>query len=132
MKFIKMLCVGASLCLAGCFTSAPRYTVDMEAEAVSVPYSASAEAMKEAIAKAAAEREWCVVKSEDGLTELLLDVRGKHELVVDVHYTADTFRIAYVSSKNLDYNPQTKGIHGKYLQWVRNLKHEIRLHVPAK
>lgn len=115
------------LASAGCLSTKPSYTVDMESEPVALYRAVGVEKVRSAIAKAASGRYWAVIEEEVGSMRLLLDVRCKHEVVVEVSYAADSFRVKYVSSKNLDYDPETRGIHRKYIQWVRNLKKDIRL-----
>lgn len=122
----KIVSVGFLLAFTGCSLMKPKYTVDMESEPVALYRPVGMEKVKAAIAKAASGRDWVVIGEEVGLTRLLLDARRKHEVVVDVSYTADSFSIKYVSSKNVNYDPATKGIHKKYVQWVRNLKKDIR------
>ncbi len=122
-KFFMTACLFAAV--EGCHVS-PGYTVDMETDSVALCKDVGAEKVKAAIAKGAANRDWRVIEEDDSRVRLLLDIRGKHEVVVDVFYTADSFRVKYVSSKNLDYDPSTKAIRRKYIQWVRNLKHDIR------
>lgn len=125
----RMLCltvVVSVLALTGCFSTSPAYTVDMETEPVTLCKSVGAEKVKASIVNAAVNRQWSVIKEEDGRVDLLLDVRGKHEARVSVNYTADSFCVKYISSVNLNYDQSTKGIHRKYIQWVRNLKADIR------
>ena len=121
-KFLMAACLFAVA--EGCLM-APDYTVDMETDSVDLYKDAGTEKVKAAIVKAAINRGWRVVDADDIRVQLLLDIRGKHEVIVDVFYTADSFCVKYVSSKNLDYDPSTKGIRRKYIQWVRNLKHDI-------
>lgn len=126
-KLLTVLALGCMFVLTGCFTSSgPKYTVDMEANTVTLDNAIGTDKMAEAIATAAEKREWIVTKKEPGRIELYQDIRGKHEVTVAVSYTGNSFNVSYVSSKNLKYDPATRGIHGKYLNWVRVLKREIR------
>ncbi len=123
-KILMVACL--FVMVEGCLT-APDYTVNMETDSVDLHKDVGAEKIKAAIVKGASNRGWRVIKEDADSVQLLLDIRGKHEVIVDVFYTADSFCIKYVSSKNLDYDPSTNGIRRKYIQWVRNLKHDIRL-----
>lgn len=127
MKNIKIFAaVVGAIALEGCCLFPPRYTVDMESEPVSLYRYVGADNVKVAIEKAAGINHWSVIKEEQNKTELLLEVRGKHTLIVSVSYTDDSFVVNYLDSNNLNYNPNNGGIHRKYPLWVRRLKQSIR------
>ena len=82
--------------------------------------------MREAILKGGGNRGWVMKSEKEGCLTLVLNVRGgKHSVVVDVPYTTEEFSVRYVESVNMDYEPATGAIRGKYVQWVRNLKQDI-------
>ena len=111
---------------AGCFSSG--YNVRMESDPVRVVRPVEVKSMREAILKGGANRGWMMRSEKTGCVTLVLNVRGgKHSVVVDVLYTGDEFSVKYVESSNMDYEPATGAIRGKYIQWVRNLKQDILL-----
>ena len=111
---------------AGCFSSG--YNVRMESNPVRIVRPVEVKSMREAILKGGANRGWMMKSEKEGCLTLVLNVRGgKHVVVVDVPYTAEEFSVRYVESVNMDYEPATGAIRGKYVQWVRNLKQDILL-----
>lgn len=111
---------------AGCFSSG--YNVRMESDPVRIVRPVEVKSMREAILKGGANRGWMMKSEKEGCLTLVLNVRGgKHVVVVDVPYTAEEFSVRYVESVNMDYEPATGAIRGKYIQWVRNLKQDILL-----
>jgi len=124
----QILMISALLCLCvGCSLGRSSWNVKMETEQVRIARSVGNKAMRDAIVTAAQSRDWSVEKEREGCISLRLDVRGKHFVCVDVEYGADWFSVRYVDSGNLDYDPSTGAIRGKYIQWVRNLKKDVRL-----
>lgn len=118
------MCVSAGVACAGCFSSS--YNVRMESDPVRVVRPMGAKTMRETILKGGANRGWMLKSEKEGCLTLVLNVRsGKHVVVVDVPYTAEEFSVRYVESVNMDYEPATGAIRGKYIQWVRNLKQDI-------
>ena len=108
----------------GCFSSG--YNVHMVSDPVRIVRPVEPKAMREAILKGAANRGWVMKSEKEGCLTLVLNVRGgKHSVVVDVRYTGEEFSVRYVESVNMDYEPETGKIRGKYVQWVRNLKQDI-------
>ena len=123
----KSICALAlAVACSGCFSSS--YNVRMESDPVRIVRPVEVKAMREAILKGGANRGWMMRSEKTGCVTLVLNVRGgKHSVVVDVLYTGDEFSVKYVESSNMDYEPATGTIRGKYVQWVRNLKQDILL-----
>lgn len=85
----------------------------------------SPEAVKAAVKKAAAKLGW-EVRSEQGDTlRLVLQIRGKHELTIDVKAGPQAVDVVYVSSINLNYQDRDGQvlIHPSYGRWINNLLH---------
>ena len=121
-----MCAMALAVACAGCFSSG--YNVRMESDPVRIVRPVEVKAMREAILKGGANRGWMMRSEKTGCVTLVLNVRGgKHSVVVDVLYTGDEFSVKYVESSNMDYEPATGAIRGKYIQWVRNLKQDILL-----
>lgn len=128
MKLEKIAALATLLggfALAGCFLN--DHVVSSEADRVQLNRSVGEKNMRAAIVLAAEHRNWTVEKEKAGCMTLRLDVRGRHFVVVDVEYGAEWFVVSYVDSGNMDYDPTDGTIHAKYIQWVRNLKKDIRL-----
>lgn len=123
----RSICAMAlAVACAGCFSSS--YNVRMESNPVRIVRPVEVKAMREAILKGGTNRGWVMRSEKAGCVTLVLNVRGgKHSVVVDVLYTGDEFSVKYVESVNMDYEPATGNIRGKYVQWVRNLKQDILL-----
>ena len=125
MKQVLLAGLLVAVC-AGCFSSS--YTVRMESEPVRIVRDIGPKAMRDAIVKGGENREWTVVSEKPGVVTLALFVRGgKHQLTVDVSYTGDSFAVTYRDSVGMEYKPKTGEIRSKYVNWVRNLKQDIRL-----
>ena len=128
MKIKQVAVAAVLLCgfvLAGCSSSG--YVVSSESGRVRLSRSVGEKEMRAAIITAGESRDWTVEKEKPGCLTLRLDVRGKHFVIVDVEYGAEWYAVSYVDSGNMDYDPKDGTIRGKYIQWVRNLKKDIRL-----
>jgi hypothetical protein len=105
-----------------------------EPVASAVPVSLTAAEVGKAIAVAAAASkfDWIPKLIDEGTIEATLPIR-KHELVVDIAYTATEYTIKHKSSKNLDYNKEHQTIHKNYKEWLQNLNTGIQraLHAAA-
>lgn len=92
----------------------------------------TADQVKNAITAAAQTRNWQVTRAPkgDGL-QAVLQVRGKHTVVVDIAYSAQAYSIKYQSSTNMKYSyaPDTnvRVIHPFYNRWVAELREAIRM-----
>lgn len=119
-----MCALALALACAGCFSSS--HNVRMESDPVRLVRPVELKAMREAILRGGANRGWAMKSEKEGCLTLALNVRGgKHVVVVDVPYTGEGFSVRYAESVNMDYEPATGKIRGKYVQWVRNLKQDI-------
>ena len=84
--------------------------------------------VKKGIDTALLVKEWSPSDSKTGYTQGKIIVRGKHTLVVDIHYTETTFEIKYKSSNNLKHSINSAGvekIHPNANSWMSNLKNAI-------
>ena len=87
-----------------------------------VPTKITVKQMKSAIISAANERGWTVKNVSDGVIHTTY-YRGKYMAKLEVTYSASTYSINYLKSKNLKYDGQK--IHGTYNKWVKNLENTI-------
>jgi hypothetical protein len=92
---------------------------------VTTTVTASASEVEKAILSAATAIGWIPSAEGKNQIEAKLLVR-KHELIINISYTAAQYTLTYKSSKNLDYNEAKQTIHSKYGQWVRNLDVRIQ------
>ena len=75
----------------------------------------------------ARRRGWVPSKLHDGLIQATLHLRS-HVAVVDIAYDADSFRLRYVRSENLNYEREADGtqrIHQHFNIWQQNLIQDI-------
>ena len=79
--------------------------------------------IRDGILDAGAAKGWRMKELEPGVIRGTLDVQNKHQAVVDVVYTNQSFAIKYVSSRNL--LSQDGNIHRSYNAWVRRLETNI-------
>lgn len=82
---------------------------------------AEGQTLRQAILQAGVARRWAMYEVKPGLIQGHLKVR-RHDVVVDIPYTQDSFSIEYVSSDNMKYNPKKNTIHRKYELWIRKLE----------
>lgn len=89
--------------------------------------------IQQAIIRAAMQHQWTTTPAGDNKLIATLNVRGKHTVIVDISWAADTYTIRYKSSVNMDFAEQGKGaapqpgpvIHPFYNKWVGNLRDGI-------
>lgn len=81
------------------------------------------EEVENAIISAASIKGWQMRIVEPGKMRGQLNMRGKHQAVVDVFYTKEDYSIKYVSSLGLKY--ENGKIHPNYNRWIHNLRHAI-------
>ncbi|USG62666.1 hypothetical protein NBZ79_06705 [Sneathiella marina] len=77
----------------------------------------------EGIIAAGKSKKWKMQELEPGVVRGTLDVRGKHQAVVDVVFNNRQYAINYVSSREL--LSQGARIHRSYNAWVRELENSI-------
>jgi len=93
---------------------------------VSIPAGLSQEKAVKDIKRALIGRGWAITAERPGEIESTLNLRT-HTAKVLVTWDAQTVRIAYVSSVDLDYK-ERKGkrfIHSNYLGWVNNIAKDM-------
>lgn len=82
-------------------------------------------ALREVMIRAASRRNWQVVSDAPGEITLKQNRQGKHEATVKIRYDATSYQISYVSSVNLNADPERQRIHPTYNMWLRNLDSDI-------
>lgn len=93
---------------------------------VSIPAGLTPEQVVKDIKRALIGRGWTITAERPGEIDTTLYLRD-HVAIVRVTWDAQTIRIAYVDSKNLDYkvrNGKTY-IHPNYLGWVSNIAKDM-------
>jgi len=85
----------------------------------------TASAVVKAFKTCSAHRGWKFTRIAAGKLVGQLNVRGKHNVEVDVEYNAKAFRITYKDSRNMRYNAEENTIHKRYNSWVSNLSNDV-------
>lgn len=67
---------------------------------------------------------WRVEKQKDGLILARLAIRT-HIAIVKIEYSTESYKLTYLSSKNLIYDNETYTIHNNYNGWVKNFTSSI-------
>ncbi len=83
-----------------------------------------------ALRQAAPNRGWRIEEVGPGDAVAILEVRDKHTIKVDIHYTEKTISFKYKDSLNMKYGTNDEGrpvIHPFYMKWVQNLYSDIRV-----
>lgn len=81
--------------------------------------------LHEVLIRAASRRNWTVEADAPGEMVLKQSRQGKHEATVKVAYDDASYQLSYVSSYNLNANPDRQRIHPTYNMWLRNLSSDI-------
>ena len=120
-KILKLspIAVTGLLILSGCRTAAI-YSVENDPVEVKV----SQDKVYQAIKMAGNSKGWIITQVKPGLALGKLNAR-KHQAVVEIPYTSESFSIRYKDSLNLKYNAETNEIHNNYNGWVQNLENAI-------
>lgn len=89
----------------------------------------SKDRVRQAIMNAASNKQWSISGQGEGKMTAILNVRGKHTVLVDIFYTPTTYSIIYRDSSNMKYTVQdgVPMIHPFYNRWVNDLRDSIRL-----
>lgn len=77
------------------------------------PYQLENVNIKQCIIKGCHSAGWSVVNSVDNVVTAKHEIR-KHEVVVDIIFSEDSYEIIYKDSKNMDYVPENLNMVKKY------------------
>ena len=99
-----------------------RQALLVDPEPVSIPAQLSREQAVKDIKRALIGRGWAITAERPGTIESTLSLRT-HVARILVTWDAQSVRVAYVGSENLDYKVKKgkKYIHPNYLGWVSNI-----------
>ena len=84
------------------------------------------EEVKEAVVKGCQRKGWRPVLDGETQIKCTILVRGRHYAEVAIPYSAESYSIRYVTSRELDYNEKKQKIHKNYNRWVINLSAAIQ------
>jgi len=101
---------------------------NLENLTVPTKYDGTQFAVKEvqaAIIEGCAARGWSASLESEGMISASILVRGKHLAQIAIPFDSSTFSLLYVSSENLDYDPDRNTIHRNYNKWVLKLSRTI-------
>lgn len=87
-------------------------------------HEVSTKEVRAAIIKACTILTWAPKEQDKNTIRATIVVRGRHTVVVDIPYTADSYSIKYVHSINMDAKPNGT-IHRSYNNWVVRLADTI-------
>lgn len=94
-------------------------------KANSIPVELEEKAVYKEIKRALTMRGWTVEESSNKNIVLgVLKVRT-HSVSVSIEVTKQSFKINYVDSHNMNYNPQRNTIHRNYGRWISYLERDI-------
>lgn len=82
--------------------------------------------VKEAIVKGCQRKGWRPVLDGEAQIKCSILVRGRHYAEVVIPYSAESYSILYVTSRELDYNEKKQKIHKNYNRWVIGLSAAIQ------
>ena len=146
MNTTKSLCALVVFFLLACLTVTPV----LNAQAVVPPASSTAVStgiadvtydlpvevavpnLQNVLQLAATQRGWATKVLEPGKVRCDIDVRGKHQLTVDVLLESKKITVRYVSSKNLKYDPAKGTIHRNYYNWLKKLADDTKKTLAAQ
>lgn len=134
-SFLAALFAAALLALAFCASPAFAWPLVPIINHDSIPVTTGsgrlpqAEQVRQAIQQAATGRGWSLVQHTDGTLLATLNVRNKHQIVVEIGYSAERYSLKYRDSVNMQYEVLggEPSIHSKYNKWVQNLASAIRV-----
>jgi hypothetical protein len=89
----------------------------------------------DAIVKTATGRGWRIIQDTPNVLRLSLDVRGKHQVAIEVKIDGGNASVDYINSTNLNYSKDEDGresIHPGYRKWVTALLREAAREARAK
>jgi hypothetical protein len=89
----------------------------------------TAEQLRQSIVAAGTGKTWVVTPAGEGKMLGVIDVRGKHRLMVDIAYSPASFHVTYRDSTNLNYGTDLEGvtvIHPNANRWMADFSNAIR------
>jgi hypothetical protein len=104
----------------------------VDPEPVAVPPGLSEKAVAKAVAVGVGQRGWVITRQDPQYMEATLHLRS-HVARIGINFDANSVRIRYLDSQNLDYEIK-KGvphIHRNYINWVNNVARDISVQLQA-
>ncbi len=86
------------------------------------------EQVKTAIIRAGITRGWVIQEIKPGLLQGDINVRGKHNVTVEIPYNQESYSIIF---KKSDLPQKSGKIHPKYNIWINNLNSDIRVQLTS-
>jgi hypothetical protein len=111
------------LSVTGCARTQPVYNVNNASVVGGTTSGLTQAQIRQAILKAAADREWIAKEAGDGHIVAAVYVRN-HMAEVDINYGPNQYSITYKNSDNLLYDGTM--IHRNYNKWIKLLDAEIK------
>lgn len=131
-RFIALIALGSISFFAYSRETVPVIDYDDNIVMVGSGNLVTVDQVKNAIVAAAQAHNWQISRSPNAdVLQALLQVRGKHTVVVNIAYSAQAYSIKYQSSSNMKYSytpeTNTRVIHPFYNRWVSELREAIRM-----
>lgn len=94
---------------------------------VAVPRASTADAVRSTFVTAGFSRGWIFSDAGPGKLKGVLKDPQLFTVMVEVAYSATSYRISYVDSNGLDYTPGSPArIHNRYNRWLRDLNKDVQ------
>jgi hypothetical protein len=89
------------------------------------------EQVRQAIVKAAGEKDWALAKQAEDRFVATRVIKGKHTIVTTISFSAEKYSVKYESSENMNYqvNNGKALIHPNYNVWAQDLVGAIRFEI---
>ncbi|NVJ66728.1 MAG: hypothetical protein HWE16_09570 [Gammaproteobacteria bacterium] len=121
MKIKLGLAIATLALITACKSLVPVMDINNHA----VVKESSLQNVEKAILAGAATRGWTPRVVKPGHITASINVRSKHQAVVDIFYTAQDYSIKYNQSYGLKYDASSREIHPNYNNWMVHLKNSI-------
>jgi uncharacterized lipoprotein YmbA len=121
-KLAAVMGLCSAFLLAGCGTSAP---ITVASYSLSRATQASQAEMQTAIYKALKRRGWHLQSDDGRQIQARYNKQNRHIVDIRIDYSANDFKIHYLSSQGMNFNAKKNTIHRNYNRWVANLERDI-------
>lgn len=112
----------SALFLAGCGTSAP---ITVASYSLNSTQQSNQAHVQSAIYKSLKRRGWQLTSDNGHQIQARYNKQDRHIVDIKIDYSANSFKIHYLSSQGMNYNTKKNTIHRNYNRWVANLERDI-------
>ncbi|MDJ0611690.1 MAG: hypothetical protein QNJ67_22140 [Kiloniellales bacterium] len=122
-RLIGFAMLSALFAVAACRT-AP--IDDVHSAPLKAPAGVTLDEVQKGIVRAGKVTAWQMTEIAPGHLEAKVNVRGKHQALVDIKFDTEAFSIRYRDSVNLNYDEARAMIHPNYNEWIHSLEAQIQ------